>query len=184
MSDDAHEFDHERSDVAPKWPILIGAGVLLMLPLTIALIALFVHTIWAPDPRPDAAPAVATPARMTNAPKLQTHPQADLDRLQQQWDERLHSTGWVDRAGGIVHVPIEQAKQRLLAQGFDRDTREPAPSRMPPDAGAQLGRMDSQAGTTNDSGAVDRAGDASQRAARNTPGTDQAVPYRAQEMTR
>ena len=37
MSDDAHarEFDHERTDVAAKWPILIGA-VLLLLPLTIA----------------------------------------------------------------------------------------------------------------------------------------------------
>lgn len=182
MNDSAHEFDHERSDVAPKWPILIGASVLLLLPLTIGLISLLVHTIWVPEPSPDAAPAVTEPARLTGAPKLQTQPQADLARLEQQWDERLHSVGWVDRAAGIVHVPIEQAKQRLIAQGLDRETRQPPPSR----AGNDTSARESAAGATmaNDVGATERAGDASERVPRNTPGAEQAVPYRDQEMRR
>jgi hypothetical protein len=30
--------------------------------------------------------------------------------------ERLHGYGWVDRDGGVVHVPIEQAMERVVSE--------------------------------------------------------------------
>lgn len=191
MSDDAtaHEFDHERTDVAAKWPILIGAGVLSLLPLTIALIAVLVNTIWEAEPRPDAAPAVEMPAAARNAPRLQIRPSADLERLQVRWVKRLHGIGWVDREAGIVHVPIEQAKAYLMANGLPDVPPSVPASRAPgvqgAPAGAGLGGEVSSdvSAVRDDSGSLERAGDGSARRARNAPNRTQAVPYREQEMT-
>lgn len=120
--------DHERSDVAPRWPIYIGVGMLLTLPVAIALISLLLNSVWAPAPGSNRAP-LAMPAPAPDAPRLQLDPRADLARLQQRWQRRLHGIGWVDRDAGIVHVPIEQAKRRLIENGLPEDTRVPAPSR-------------------------------------------------------
>ncbi|GAB3681577.1 hypothetical protein [Salinisphaera aquimarina] len=122
------DHDHERSDVAPRWPIYIGVGMLLTLPLAVAVVAALLYSVWAPPPqRP--GPAIETPAPAVNAPRLQLNPRADLAALRDRWDHQLHSTGWVDRDAGIVHVPIDQAERRLLAHGLPDDTRMPGPSR-------------------------------------------------------
>ena len=166
---DTHAFDHERSDVPARWPVFIGAGVLVLLPLTIALISVLVSTVWAPPPRPDGAPRVEAAPPAAHAPRLQTDPEADLDALQKKWNRQLHTTGWVDRAAGIVHIPIEQAKQRLVANGLPDNTRAPTHSRA-------AGQPPATAGT-------DRAGDNAARGARNDGRRGQPVPYREQEMT-
>ena len=53
-------------------------------------------------------------------PKEGVHPTAntpvtDLDEMNRAQKERLSTYGWVDKQHGIVHIPIEVAKQRFAA---------------------------------------------------------------------
>lgn len=52
------------------------------------------------------------------APRLQANPRRDGE--QQIAAERLHldSFGWVDREHGIVHLPLDQARQLILQRGW------------------------------------------------------------------
>lgn len=59
------------------------------------------------------------------APRLQSRPRQDGER--QLVAERIHldSFGWVDREQRIVHLPLEQARQLLLEQGWALPERAP-----------------------------------------------------------
>lgn len=45
-------------------------------------------------------------------------PAADWAQYKAAYDEKLHAYGWIDQRSGIAHIPIEDAKRRLLAQGL------------------------------------------------------------------
>jgi hypothetical protein len=47
---------------------------------------------------------------------LYAAPQPELARVRKEKDARLHSFGWVDRARGVAHIPIEDAMDLLAAQ--------------------------------------------------------------------
>jgi hypothetical protein len=50
-------------------------------------------------------------------PRLETNPQADLQRFRAEEEKRLNTYYWVDRQKGIVHIPIEQAMKKLATTG-------------------------------------------------------------------
>ena len=54
-------------------------------------------------------------------PLLQAHPQTDLVEHTQAATAQLHSAGWVDKQGHIVHLPIEQAMQLLVERGLPEE---------------------------------------------------------------
>lgn len=62
---------------------------------------------------------------LPSAPRLQSQPRQDAER--QLAAERIHldSFGWVDRERRVVHLPLEQARQLMLEQGWP--TPEDAP---------------------------------------------------------
>lgn len=51
-------------------------------------------------------------------PRLQTSPADDMAALRARDLAILQTYGWVDRAHGIVRVPIDEAKKRILAKGL------------------------------------------------------------------
>ena len=51
-------------------------------------------------------------------PRLQTSPAGDMEALRARDRAMLETYGWVDRAHGIVRVPIEEAKKMVLKQGL------------------------------------------------------------------
>lgn len=109
-------FDHERSDVPGRVPAMVVLVTLVAVAASIALVAGLVTRIWAPAP---PGPEVFAPEpRPAQAPVLQQHPRADLERLQRRWQRRLDSYGWVDREAGIVHIPIDAAMDRVAEQGL------------------------------------------------------------------
>jgi hypothetical protein len=59
------------------------------------------------------------------APRLQSRPRLDGER--QLAAERIHldSFGWVDREQRIVHLPLEQARQIMLEQGWPMPEEAP-----------------------------------------------------------
>ena len=68
-----------------------------------------------------ARPAVAAPADEQlrwPEPRVQSRPADDLKALRVEEDASLTTYGWVDRAGGVVHVPIDVAMRLVLKEGL------------------------------------------------------------------
>jgi hypothetical protein len=51
-------------------------------------------------------------------PRLQISPPADMAALREHDRQVLETYGWVDRAHGVVRIPIEEAKKMVLRQGL------------------------------------------------------------------
>jgi hypothetical protein len=51
-------------------------------------------------------------------PRLQTNPQRDWQTLRTEQAKRLDTYFYVDKQKGIVHIPIEQAMQKLAKTGI------------------------------------------------------------------
>lgn len=61
---------------------------------------------------------VGMPVPNFPAPALQSSPRADMAAFLQAELTRLNGTGWVDRAHGIVHIPIADAMRRVAEDGI------------------------------------------------------------------
>lgn len=83
-----------------------------------------------PEPRLQLSPTSKDQA----APSLNDHPLEDMKRLREEEQTALTNYGWVDQGAGVVRIPIEEAKKRLLERGLS--TRlQPAPETgLPSDA--------------------------------------------------
>ena len=51
-------------------------------------------------------------------PRLQPSPQQDMQSFYATDMQILNSSGWVDRASGVVHIPIAQAMQDVAHEGI------------------------------------------------------------------
>ena len=75
---------------------------------------------------PIAYPLAAGQDRLPPEPRLQTNPREDLRALRAHEDEVLNNYAWVDKNGGVVRVPIEEAMKITLKRGLPaRQTSEP-----------------------------------------------------------
>jgi hypothetical protein len=50
-------------------------------------------------------------------PRLQPNPREDFATFRAREMQRLNGTGWVDRAHGIVHIPIADAMRKVAQEG-------------------------------------------------------------------
>lgn len=62
--------------------------------------------------------ATALGPRLPPEPRLQTSPKKDILELRAEEHARLSSYGWVDRAAGIVHLPIEEGMRLALERSL------------------------------------------------------------------
>ncbi len=75
------------------------------------------------------------------APRLQTQPFKDVFQLKTEQRAQLHGYGWVDKANGVVHIPIERAMTLTLERGL--------PARAGGSAAPTMVVQDSSAGRTS-----------------------------------
>jgi hypothetical protein len=102
---------HETQDIGFR-PLVVGLGLTLLVLLLCTRLAMWLYPGATVDRRlPTALPEFPSP-------RLQANPSADLRRFQQQEMARLNGSGWVDRAHGIVHIPIDDAMRRIAGQGI------------------------------------------------------------------
>jgi hypothetical protein len=112
---------HETSDVNVRGILAFGAAL--------ATVALLVHfVVWlmflffdASEGRTVQARyplAVSQAARVPPEPRLQTNPRGDLRDLRAGEDDLLTSYSWVDRNGGIVRIPIDEAMRLTVERGL------------------------------------------------------------------
>ena len=130
------ETSHEKSDVdvrALMWFVVIF--VVFAAVTHVALWILFKFFVRIERRPGQNAPALTAMQRPTEAmpsePRLQPFPtkigndvqppntltpEADMQRMIEDQNKALHNYGWVDQQKGIVHIPIEEAKKRVLGQ--------------------------------------------------------------------
>ena len=113
---------HETSDINIR-AVFGFAGGLIVLAGIVYLVVWVLFGYF--DRREQAASAERTyplaagqEDRLPPEPRLQTNPKQDLKDLRASEDERLSTYGWVDRNGGIVHIPIDEAMKLTLQRGL------------------------------------------------------------------
>jgi hypothetical protein len=99
----------EPSDWSLRPVALIYVAILMLLATScLVLIAAF----------PDALPDVERTLRISPpGPHLQTDPQAELQRFRAEEEKWLNTYGWIDKQKGIVHIPINEAMNKLARTG-------------------------------------------------------------------
>ena len=102
---------HEASDVSP--------GLLRPLAAIMAAMVLVAFAVcWWAYPLARRAPDLPDPQQLFATPQLQRSPRADMAAFKAAEDKELNSYGWVDKAHGVVHVPIKQAMQKMAQDGI------------------------------------------------------------------
>jgi hypothetical protein len=118
---------HEESDVEVGGVAWFTAGLALLMILTAVLMwgmfRFFAKTEHKKEPPPtsltrEKKPESENPESMFPEPRLQQHPALDLEQYRADENEKLKKYGWVDPASGVVRIPIEEAKKKLLKQGL------------------------------------------------------------------
>jgi hypothetical protein len=116
------EVTHEASDVNIR-AILIFAGGLLALAAVVYFVVWLLFGYF--DRRETRASGVRTyplavgqEHRLPPEPRLQTNPRQDLKDLRDSEDTLLKSYRWVDRNGGVVRIPIDEAMKLTLQRGL------------------------------------------------------------------
>ena len=113
---------YEHTDVAPgvAYNFAIWLGVAMLVSGAIVY-----GTFWFLEGRAvsidDAArryPLAAGQSQDPPAPRLQTQPFKDVYTLKSAQRSTLNSYGWVDKASGLVHIPIDRAIQLTLERGL------------------------------------------------------------------
>ena len=100
----------ERSDAPPRLFAFLAAGL-------VAFVAISVIALRLIYPSAVSGPSDA-PREPTATPRLQIDAAADLAAHRAAARRALTTYGWVDRARGIVRVPIDQAMRDIAAAGI------------------------------------------------------------------
>jgi len=113
---------HEPTDVHAGWIFGIvlflavsGIGIHFLMAGMLNLLKHETPTTdqWRPPER-----SVASTQTRPSFPRLQVSPPVDLEAFRAREEVELNSYGWIDRASGIVHIPIEQAMDLLVQKGL------------------------------------------------------------------
>jgi hypothetical protein len=102
---------YEVQDVRFRF-LLCGAALVV----AVLLVCMFGIIWFVPGIVQDHRVPAALPEYPT--PRLQSQPSAELQHFAAQELSRLNSSGWVDKSQGIMHIPIEEAMHRIVAQGI------------------------------------------------------------------
>jgi len=137
--------EYEHTDIDPG--IGYRFGIWLAVSMMIGASIVYGTYVWL-ESRRDAQDAAARRyplaqgvAQTPPAPNLQTQPFKDVLQLKTEQRAQLHSYGWVDKANGVVHIPIERAMALTLQRGL--------PARAGGSAAPSMVVQDSSAGRTS-----------------------------------
>jgi hypothetical protein len=112
---------HEQRDVNVR--IVVGFAVSLVIAAIIIHLFIWVlfdflgHLETSTYPG-GAPPGQPTEIRLPPSPRLQDKPREDLKALHKQEDALLNSYTWINQQAGAVRIPIWQAMDQVVRQGF------------------------------------------------------------------
>jgi hypothetical protein len=123
---------HERTDADTRKVLMFGVGLAAI--ILAACLAMWItfgylnahQPLTGPPPSP-----LATERRLPPEPRLQVSETEDSGKAVADEDKWLTSYGWVDKDGGVAHIPIESAMDLILERGIPGGTNESAKSKAP-----------------------------------------------------
>lgn len=115
------EVAHEKRDIDIR--IIVGFAISLVIAaIVIHLLIWLLFGVFGrleTGGQPREFPMVQTSeVRLPPSPRLQEKPREELKALHRQEDELLNSYTWLDRQTGAVRIPIWQAMNQMMQQGF------------------------------------------------------------------
>jgi hypothetical protein len=117
----ARAIHHETSDADVGYVFAFGLGLLI----TGVIVLLLVWLLFGYFADREAGSGVRQfplaaeqQNRLPPEPRLQTNPRQDLIDLRASEDATLNSYGWVDKAGGVVRIPITEAMKLTVERGL------------------------------------------------------------------
>jgi hypothetical protein len=112
MSADADHRDPFASpEIPPRWPLAaVGASLALLALASAGLWLVFTASVQTQQ---------QPPATQAPAPRLQTDPSVELQRVLAAQRRRLAGYRWVDRDAGLISIPIDRAMALIAKHGAD-----------------------------------------------------------------
>lgn len=113
---------YEHTDIDPS--IGYRFGIWLAVSMVVGAAIVYGTYVWlerAGDARDEAArrfPVAVGRSQEPPSPRLQTQPFKDVYMLKSEQRSVLHGYGWVDKANGVVHIPIDRAMELTLQRGL------------------------------------------------------------------
>ena len=110
---------YEKTDVSAKAILRVGTILALVAVAAAAAAFGYFRLLVVHEERDDPPPPpLARPAegRLPPEPRLQTAPPAELAQVREADRLTLSGYGWVDQAGGIARIPIEEAMALYVEQ--------------------------------------------------------------------
>lgn len=113
------EARHESADVRVGVLAKLGVAVIVMTILVVFAVLFLFRSVVSRESRLEEprSPLAASPTTYSG-PALQVSPTDELQEMLAADRERLRSYGWVNREGGVVHIPIEHAIDLVAARGL------------------------------------------------------------------
>lgn len=114
--------EYEHTDIDPGVGYRFGLWLAVSMAIGAAIVyGTFVVLERMTDSRDSATaayPLSAGRAQDPQTPRLQTQPFKDIYQLKNEQRGALTSYGWVDKATGVVHIPIDRAMQLTIERGL------------------------------------------------------------------
>ena len=115
------KYEHTDIDVSVgyKFALWLSVAMLISIAIVYGAFWFFEGQQRSANEQAQKYPLAATqPARTPPTPNLQTQPFQDIYQLRAGENQKLTSYGWVDKDGGVTHIPIERAMEVMLQRGF------------------------------------------------------------------
>jgi len=118
------DVGHETTDANPK--VLAYAFVFLSVLLIVTFVGmwgLFVFFDWRAektDPGRGKANQWGNVDYRPPEPRLQTSPGADMQQMLQRENQLMQSYGWVNKASGLVRIPVDRAMDIVAQKGLPK----------------------------------------------------------------
>ena len=112
---------HEETDVDIRAILMFAAGLIattLVLSGVVLLLYRYLDARESQQAQAEFPLAVQQAPRLPPEPRLQTNPREDLRELREQEEQVLKTYGWVDRNGGVLRIPIEEAIKLMVQRGL------------------------------------------------------------------
>ncbi len=135
---------YEHTDIDPA--VGYKFGLWLAVSMVIGAVIVYGTFVWlerAGNARDEVRtfPVAAGRVQEPPSPHLQAQPFKDVYQLKTEQRSALHGYGWIDKATGVVHIPIERAMELTLQRGL--------PARQSGSAAPTMVVQDSSAGRTS-----------------------------------
>src|SRR5690349_9844969 len=114
------KYEHTDIDVSVgyKFALWLAVAMIISVGIVYGSFRFFESQAHSADVRAQKYPLATSLHKEPPAPNLQKQPFKDIYELRAAESKKLSEYGWVDKEGGVTHIPIDRAMEVMLHRGF------------------------------------------------------------------